>query len=216
MYALTISTVALVQLRRLSKLMKPNAVNAAWEILGHNVIYKNDPWIELSVETVRTDKGCVVPNYHQLTLPDFVVVVAETQDNRVLCLRQYKHGLGKVSLTFPGGIVEVGEAPDSAVQRELLEETGYKATSWSHLGSFTVNGNLGAGRGHFYSAQGAHPFRPPASGDLEQMSLELKTWTELSQCTASGEIMLLNHITALSMAAPKSFVLNSGAFRAVE
>lgn len=190
--------------------MKNRQPDPLWEVLDRKVVYKSPPWVELSVETVRTDSGRIVEDYHQLRLPDFVVVVAETPDNRVLCLRQYKHGLGQVSLTFPGGMVDAGEKPERAIRRELLEETGYTAKTWCHLGSFTVHGNLGAGRGHFYRAEGVCPARKPASGDLEWMELEMKTWEELSLCLQAGEIKLLNHIAALSLAAPYSIARGSG------
>ncbi|MBL4613496.1 MAG: NUDIX hydrolase [Magnetovibrio sp.] len=196
--------------------MKKSHTGPLWDVLDRRVVYKADPWMEVALETVETDSGHVVKDYHQLTLPDFVVVVAETVNEKVICLRQYKHGLRDVSLTFPGGMVDKGEPPINAVQRELLEETGYAAPTWHHLGSFTVHGNLGAGRGHFFSARGAFAARTPASGDLESMALELKSWKDMSHCAAAGEVKLLYHIAALRLAAPHGLLFTPITSRAAQ
>jgi ADP-ribose pyrophosphatase len=53
-------------------------------------------------------------------------VLAITTGNRVITLPQYRPGRGKVLRELPGGMVDDGEDPHKAAQRELLEETGYE------------------------------------------------------------------------------------------
>lgn len=57
---------------------------------------------------------------------DNVVVVAFTQDMRVVVFEQFRPGPERVVLNFPGGSIEPGQSPEDAAVRELLEETGYK------------------------------------------------------------------------------------------
>ena len=49
-------------------------------------------------------------------------------DGRKVLLVQVKNMKGKKIWTFPKGHIEAGETPRQAALREVLEETGYKAT----------------------------------------------------------------------------------------
>ena len=137
--------------------MADEKIHQAWEVIERRQLYRADPWIDLSVETVRLPGGGIVEDFHQLVLPDFALIFAQTEAGRVIVLRQYKHGPRRVGLSLPGGLVEKGEEPARAASRELLEETGYEADQWSHLGSYWVNANLGCGKAHFLrrAARGA-------------------------------------------------------------
>jgi ADP-ribose pyrophosphatase len=56
-----------------------------------------------------------------------VAIVAITEDEHVLLVRQYRPGPGRILLELPGGNVSDGEDVEIAAGRELLEETGYSA-----------------------------------------------------------------------------------------
>jgi len=75
----------------------------------------------------------------------FAGVIALTPDNQVIIARQFRPGPEKIMEEIPGGGVEPGEDPRSAVLRELQEETGYVPGAIELLGvssreSYT-NGN---------------------------------------------------------------------------
>ena len=64
-------------------------------------------------------------------------------------VRQFRHGLGNVTLEIPGGIIEPGEEPAAAAVRELREESGYRAGRVRLLGSSNPNPALFGNRVHF-------------------------------------------------------------------
>src|SRR5262249_34587526 len=68
--------------------------------------------------------------YVVLECPDWVNVIALTDDRQVVLIRQYRHGVDRVVLEIPSGIVERDEEPLAAAQRELAEETGYTSERW--------------------------------------------------------------------------------------
>lgn len=74
-----------------------------------------------------------------ISSPDWVNVIALTADDRVVLVRQYRHGTDALTVEIPGGMIDPGEAPLEAAQRELLEETGYTAARWLELGSVQPN-----------------------------------------------------------------------------
>ena len=63
-----------------------------------------------------------------------VTVVALTDENEVLMVRQFRYPYKKVLLEIPAGKLEKGEDPREAGIRELKEETGATAESFEFLG----------------------------------------------------------------------------------
>ena len=102
-------------------------MNPPWEVLSTRRVHDGRPFVEVACETVRLPDGRVVEDYHRVVLPDYAVGVPILEDGRILTQWQYKHGAGCVSLTFPAGHIEAGEAPEAAIRREVLEETGHAA-----------------------------------------------------------------------------------------
>ncbi|MFW6116876.1 MAG: NUDIX hydrolase [bacterium] len=170
-----------------------------WEVIHRHKVVDASPWLELWVESVRLPDGCLVREYYQLEQPDYAVVFALTESSEVISLWRYKHGPRNVNLGLPAGYVMPDESPLEAAQRELLEETGYKADSWRHLGSFTVDGNRGCGKAHMYLAQELHAIAEPAPDDLEEVELEIMGLEELNLHLQSGKVATLGAAAAISL-----------------
>lgn len=60
-----------------------------------------------------------------------VDTASDAKDPGILLIRQYRHAAGKFLLELPAGRIEKGEDLIPAAQRELIEETGYRAARWS-------------------------------------------------------------------------------------
>ncbi len=171
-----------------------------WQVLDSREVFQAPPYIRVFRQKVRLPNGRVVDDYHQIRLTDFVMVVASTPDGRVLIERQYKHGIGEVTLVVPAGTLSPGEEPLAAAQRELLEETGYTAEDWRLVGSFVTHGNYGCAKAHVFVAQRAQAVARPDSGDLEDMEILLLRPEELYEALRSGRVHSLSAAAAIALA----------------
>jgi ADP-ribose pyrophosphatase len=169
-------------------------------VLARRELFSARPWVRLFVEQVRLPGGHVVDDFYRVELPDFAAVVAQTPDGRIVAEHQYKHGVGRTSLTLPAGLIEEGENPLSTAKRELLEETGYAAEEWRPLGSFVVDGNRGAGRAHFFLAANARPIAAPLADEAEPLALRLLTPEEMLAAIRAGEVAILGSMAAFMLA----------------
>ena len=62
-----------------------------------------------------------------------VAILARDDQGRLLFVKQFRYPLGAELLEIPAGLMESGESPQESAQRELREETGYRAGSWTEL-----------------------------------------------------------------------------------
>lgn len=88
--------------------------------------------LRVYVDDVRLpDGGRSVREY--IRHPGAVVMIAFTDEGELLLERQFRYPLGAHLLELPAGKIEPGEDPLITAQRELLEETGYRAARWTCL-----------------------------------------------------------------------------------
>lgn len=73
-------------------------------------------------------------------VPRVVTALALTPDRQVILARQFRPGPGVVLDELPGGVVDPGEELETAMRRELLEETGFAPGQLLHLGRLYEDG----------------------------------------------------------------------------
>jgi ADP-ribose pyrophosphatase len=162
-----------------------------WKTLSKKVILQGNRFLTVENHSVELPDGRIIPDWQWIITPDFVNIVAITEDGQFLCFRQTKYAIQGTSLAPVGGYMEPGENPLEAAKRELLEETGYDASTWTALGSFPVDANRGAGVGHFFLAQGSRRVAEPKSDDLEEQEPLLLSRKQLEDAIAASEFKIL-------------------------
>lgn len=119
---------------------------------------------------------------------DWVNVVAFTDDDQAILVRQFRCGVLEDTLEIPGGMVDPGETAEVAAGRELEEETGFRAKKLVALGSCHPNPALFDNRTHTFLATGCkrvHQGRPEHGEDLV---VELVPRASLPELVKQGAI----------------------------
>ena len=173
-----------------------------WEVLAAEVVYDCPPYIRVEKQEVLLPDGRRIEDYHKLVMPSFCVICAFTEANDLVLLRGYKHGIGRVELSLPGGFIEPNEDPLASAKRELIEETGYSVEEWRFLGEFVPHGNYGGGRVYVFMAKKASRKQNPNSGDLETTEVEVMKMERVQESIRDGKISSLSSVAAIGLATP--------------
>lgn len=91
--------------------------------------------IHVRVEQVELPDGTKAPR-ELIGHSGGVGVIAVTEERKVFMVSQYRIAAKSMMLEIPAGKLEYGEDPLDCGKRELIEETGYRASVFTHLGEY--------------------------------------------------------------------------------
>lgn len=111
--------------------------------------------IRVERDTVRLEDGTEADR-EVVRHPGGVCVLALTEENEALIVRQFRYPYREVTLEIPAGKLEYGEDPESCGKRELLEECGCTADSFTYLGKLYPTPAYNTEIIRFYLAKGLH------------------------------------------------------------
>jgi 8-oxo-dGTP pyrophosphatase MutT (NUDIX family) len=135
--------------------------------------------------------------------PGAVAVVALFDDQSVLLVRQYRAAFDSFVIEIPAGMRDVdGEDPQATARRELIEETGYDASSWRLLHRFFPSVGMTDAVLHVYLATELREVGRAAHGvEEEHMEVRRVPLSEAVAMVERGEINDAKATIGLLMAA---------------
>lgn len=177
-----------------------------WKKLSSTYVHKS-AWATLRRDVCEMPDGRIKDDYYVLEYPNWVNAVAITEEGKVVMVRQYRHAAEIVSLEIPGGVIDGDEAPEHAIKRELLEETGYEFDNIELLTSIYANPSTGNNVTYCYLAQGGKKVAGQSLDEHEEIIIEEYTIDELKQLLLSHQIPQALHCTTIFYALLKLGVL---------
>lgn len=158
---------------------------------------------------VRQDR-CKLPDkkeidFYVVEIPDFVTVLALTENKKIVLVKQYRHALGKDMLQLPAGFLNHNEQPLQAIKREFREETGMKLTRIKKLGTWSTMPGKGSQKMTAYVGSAIKSKGGTTDKDIEEIGLKLlfKSPNEVLQMMRNGKIWSASYIAVILAAKEK-------------
>lgn len=119
---------------------------------------------------------------------DWVNVVALDKAGNLVMIRQFRFGTERFTLEVPGGMVDPGERPSDAAERELYEESGYRAERLIDLGFVEPNPAIFNNRAYMFLAEGCVRTGAQVLDDAEDIEVVTLPVAEALSLLRSGAI----------------------------
>jgi 8-oxo-dGTP pyrophosphatase MutT (NUDIX family) len=168
-----------------------------WESFDREYLFRRPPWLVLRRQRFRLPNGREIADYWISEYPPWVNVVAVTQDDRLVLVRQYRPGIGAVHYELPAGVVDAGEDVETAAKRELGEETGFGGGRWTELSRLSANPALQDNITTTFLAEGVEQLGPPAPESTEDLRVHLLKVGEVLPLFDAGEMIQALHAAPL-------------------
>jgi 8-oxo-dGTP pyrophosphatase MutT (NUDIX family) len=168
-----------------------------WKVLSSEYVSRKF-WYTVRLDRVELPNGTVIPEYWISEYLPWVNVVAVTADQKVLLVRQYRHGSRAVHFEIPAGTTDAADTDvESAGRRELLEETGYGGGRWSPLMTLSANPALQNNLTYTFLAEDVVPMRAADPGASEDLRLHMVPVDEIEGLIDGGDLIQSLHVAPL-------------------
>ena len=174
-----------------------------WKLISSKQLF-SETWMNIRVDTCEKPDGTIVAPYYVYDFPEWVTAVAITKEGKVILERQYRHALGVTGFEIPGGCVDKTDADfETAIARELLEETGYRFEKFDYLGHTSSNPSTNSNLMHMYLATGGELIQEQKLDEGEDIELLLVTLDEFVQMVKDNQFLQSMHLVAIYKALEK-------------
>ncbi len=107
----------------------------------------------------------------------FVMIIPIDSDGKIWTVGSHRYPIGKFTIEFPGGVVDLNETPLEAAKRELEEEIHLKSDEWTDLGFIKEIGVSVKAKGRIYLAKNVKKIPNPRTDPLDENMFEIHQYS---------------------------------------
>jgi ADP-ribose pyrophosphatase len=142
-------------------------------------------WFSVEEESFDHIESLKGKPYYRVNSPDGVIILALTETNEIILVKQFRPAFNQHTLEFPSGAINESESPEEAAARELYEETGYVCKALNCLGAGRIMMNRHNSREFAFLGMGA--VRDSKLEDTEEYQVVLVTLADFKELVLSGQ-----------------------------
>lgn len=151
----------------------------------------------------ETPQGKIVEQYYVVEMGLTVVALGITEDNEAILIKQYRHPVEETLLEIPGGFADENEDPKKAVERELLEETGYTFSNIEYVGEVAANPGVLTNYTKLYLATGGKKIAKQSLDYNEEIEILLVPLQQLKEMFLQNKFVQALHTCCIFYALQK-------------
>jgi len=155
-------------------------------------------WFNIEQETFEHIKSLKGKPYYRINSPDGVIILAITETDEMVLVKQFRPALNQYTLEFPAGSICETESPQEAAARELYEETGYVCKALKYLGAGRIMMNRHTCREFAFMGTGA--VKDPNFKSEDGVEVVLVKPADFKELVLSGQFEQLASLGLLVLA----------------
>lgn len=124
------------------------------------------------------------------------IIVAENDQGEIMLVRHFRKPINAVSIEFPRGGRDKDEDLAVTAERELLEETGYSAKSFTEIGEMHSNTSVIQSSMKIFKADGAYRKTEETDGEIDEHFFVSRA--KLKEMVRNGEITDAHSLSAMA------------------
>ena len=155
-----------------------------------------DEWIDFRKESFILPDGKEFSPFYNYSRRNFVVIIARTKEGKYITVRQFRHGLKKITTEFCAGGIEGNEHESAllAAKRELQEETGYVSDHWKHIYTIPSNPTIADNYAYLYYADDCEKVSNQHLDSTEFLEAKEYTEDEINDLIKNNEFVQPIHL----------------------
>ncbi len=168
-----------------------------WKILKSETILKNK-FFSIKKDKCKKSDKTIINEYFTVNRPDVAIIAAFTTQKKLIMIRQYRHPVQALNYELPAGYMEPSDTDiQKAAERELLEETGYKAKKLKKIHEAYASAGFMNNRVHFFIGFNAKKIQKQQLDESEELTVRLTSWQKALKLLKDEKIKDLGSVAGI-------------------